>query len=220
MFGWPWSCWSSRPIHFCNLSSYWYHPNRFFFQQWNLSTIFQLWLLSCMSILTRFLKLNYHHYLLLNHLDFFNRYFIIASYLILIWLLLPLSIMIFPNLLIFTTIIHNRTVLITPPRMILIKQQQIISHLALAYINFFSTLKLSLKIHTLSLIFSFYCFVMTMMDSWSLRISSFSEAPNLIHIHTFYGRAIWLGNEISLADLTNGTLAVLHESWTFHCSSS
>ncbi len=31
------------------------------------------------------------------------------------------------------------------------------------------------------------------------------------HIRTFYGRAIWLGNEISLANLADGTLAVLHE---------
>jgi hypothetical protein len=31
------------------------------------------------------------------------------------------------------------------------------------------------------------------------------------HIRTFYGRALWLSNEISLADLADGSLAVLHE---------
>jgi hypothetical protein len=30
------------------------------------------------------------------------------------------------------------------------------------------------------------------------------------HIRAFYGRAIWLGNEISLANMPDGTLAVLH----------
>ncbi len=148
----------------------------------------------------------------------------------LLWLLISTpSTGICQSLLTSIGILPGKTVLFGHPKMISIKQTPIIGPSALAYKFLLSPKTVSqdtcpesyLQLLSLRndldgfLILKNFIFLRSPQLDGKYRdfhsnINSLNIHPGE-HICTFYGRAIWLGNEISLANMADGTLAVLHE---------